>query len=276
MKDTIPKPGIDGRYHYVYQIDRIGGDDCDPRTQYIGARISKIPGHKDPYMGSSQSLNEHMKSIGPIWFRKTILSYHNTWKEARKREIKLLREKDENGISYFEQPWIYNLSDGKGTMSLDVCSKGGMIGGMIGGKRVHELHPDLARKWGQTTQKRYPGLSSLTMKRTHERYPDMASLTMKRTHERYPDMASETGKKSGKIGGKRTHELHPDQSSKNGRKTSSMCYKCNECGMVSNPGAIGRHQKANPECKAAGYTNLEINMETDRLPSRDVHVSMGL
>lgn len=86
------------KVHYVYKIINNKNN-----KEYIGVRSHSCP-EKDPYMGSSNILNNLYKIEGKENFTKIILKKFTTRQEAEKYESKLLT------LEYCNSPNTYNLT----------------------------------------------------------------------------------------------------------------------------------------------------------------------
>jgi hypothetical protein len=105
VKDTISPAAyksatkIDiNRYHYVYKLTAI--NPLDERRFYIGVRTSTTSPDLDPYMGSSNSVNEAISN--GVVFEKKILATAFTREDAVSMEIGLHRYHDaKNNPKFF-------------------------------------------------------------------------------------------------------------------------------------------------------------------------------
>jgi len=89
---------------------------------------------------------------------------------------------------------------------------------LAAGRRVHDLHPDLARENARAlntslTPTERSASARKAARRMHELHPDLARANGRRTHELHPDLARESGRRS--------HELHPDRARENARATNA-------------------------------------------------------
>jgi hypothetical protein len=89
----------------------------------------------------------------------------------------------------------------------NLAFENGKKGGLVGGHRVHELHPEMAHQCGKLVHRLHPTLASENGHRTHElhkddaNYGELKARGTRRMNELYPQMAKEAGKMGGKIGG---------------------------------------------------------------------------
>jgi hypothetical protein len=83
--------------------------------------------------------------------------------------------------------------------------KNARTGGLIGGKRCHELHPNLAREIMIANNLKYPNMAreagKIGGKRGYEMHLELFRKRMIETHKKYPNMAKEVGLKYGSMGG---------------------------------------------------------------------------
>ena len=101
-------------------------------------------------------------------------------------------------------------------------------GSVLGGHRVHELHPGMAKTNGEAAGKRAVETGQI------KEIARAGGLAVKET-EGYSERQADRGRKA--------HKDNPELASNNGKNTSSQRWKCLKTGHISNPGGLTTWQK---------------------------------
>jgi hypothetical protein len=99
MNNSPNNPDINGKYNYVYKITNLIN-----KKEYIG--VHRTNNIEDGYMGSGTYIKRSVKKYGLTNFKKEIIAFFNTYKEALELEKQLVTEEYINSIN------TYNIKEG--------------------------------------------------------------------------------------------------------------------------------------------------------------------
>lgn len=92
-------PDINGKYNYVYKVTNLINN-----KEYIG--VHRTNNIEDGYMGSGKYIKRSIQKHGIGNFKKVIIAFFNTYKDALALEKKLVTEE------YINKPNTYNIKEG--------------------------------------------------------------------------------------------------------------------------------------------------------------------
>jgi hypothetical protein len=107
------------------------------------------------------------------------------------------QERERYWIAYWKEhnPQLCNIDPGGNSVPIMNCK--------LGGKRVHEIHPDGARKRMFQTHKENPNLARETALKVHKLHPELSRNNQLKVRELYVDKLFEWASLGGKAGGKK-------------------------------------------------------------------------
>jgi len=99
INNSRNNPDINGKYNYVYKITNLINN-----KEYIG--VHRTNNIEDGYMGSGTYLKRSVQKHGASNFKKIIIAFFSTYKDALAFERKLVTEE------YINKPNTYNIKEG--------------------------------------------------------------------------------------------------------------------------------------------------------------------
>jgi len=99
MNNSPNNPDINAKYNYVYRVINLIN-----KKEYIG--VHRTNNIEDGYMGSGKYIKRSIKKHGLVNFKKEIIAFFSTYKEALAFEKKLVTEE------YINSSNTYNIKEG--------------------------------------------------------------------------------------------------------------------------------------------------------------------